>query len=78
MKEGDWQLVRCFVPLLVFSICGLSVYVDIVLSHTCYIFFTNVFLALLQLSCYNLYFCFRLFYETPIFEMPSIIRKKYM
>ena len=46
------------------------------INYTSYKFFAIFLFALLQSSCFNLHVYFRLFYQTTIIEMPSLIRKK--
>ena len=45
-------------------------------QYTRYKFLAIISFALLQSSCFNLHVFFRLFCQTTIFEMPSLIRKE--
>ena len=45
-------------------------------QNTCYNFFAIISLALLPSSHFNLHIYFRLFCQTTIIEMPSLVRKE--
>ena len=45
-------------------------------KNSCYKFFAIISFALLLSSCFNLHVYFRLFFQTTIFEMPSLIRNE--
>ena len=70
----------CFLLSLIFPFIGvLSLKENFhkwsnVLSSICYIFFAFISFALLQLSCFDHYICFRSFCLTNIFQTPSFDR----
>ena len=80
MKENDWQLMRYFFFWLVSPfLVALLFYGTFriwqeICKNTCYNFFAIISFALLPWGRFNLQIFFRLLFQTPIFEMPSLIR----
>ena len=81
MKENDWQLLRYFLLryVLLFMVAlssyGIFRIWEQICKNTCYNFFTIFSFALLLSSRLNLHVYFRLFCQTTIIEMPSLIPK---
>ena len=82
MKENDRQLMRYFLLWLVlpfmvaFSFLGIFRIWEQICKNTCYNFFGIISFALLPSSRFNLQVHFRLFCQTTVIEMPSLIRKE--
>ena len=59
-------------------IYGRSVYDNNLLSNTCYRIFAVSSAIVLQSVCYKLYVYFRMFDQTPFFEIPSLTQKNWI
>ena len=62
--------------LVAFSSYGIFRIWEKICKNTCYKFFAIISIALLTSSRFNLHVCFRLFCQTTIIEMPSLIREE--
>ena len=82
MNENDWQFMRYFLLWLVLpfmvalSFYGIFRIWEKIFKNTCYKFFTIISFALLPSSRFNLHNYFRIFCQSAIIEMPSLIRKE--
>ena len=82
MKENDWQLMRYFLLWLVLpfmvalSFYGIFCIWEQICKNISYKFFAILSFALLPSSCFNSHIYFKLFCQTTIIEMPSLIRKE--
>ena len=81
MKENDWQFMRYFLWLFLLFMVALPFYGifriwEQICKNTCYRVFAIISFALLPSSRFNLHVYFRLFCQTTIIEMPSLLRKE--
>ena len=82
MKEKVWQLMWSFFLWLVLALMvALPFYGNFrrwekIAKNTCYNFFAIFWFAMLPSSRCNLHAYFRIFCQTTIIEMPSLIRKE--
>ena len=82
MRKNDWQLSRFILLWLVLPfMVALSFYGvfgkwEKSIENTRYNFFTIISIALPPSSRFNIHFYFRLFCQTTIIEMPSLIRNE--